>query len=99
MYVQLFCMNFQWDPKKAAANLKKHKVSFEEAISVFFDEYAKIAFDPDHSGEEHREIIIGHSNKRRLLFVIHILIEDRNTIRVISARKATRREQNDFENL
>ena len=92
-------MKFDWDPKKAEFNLKKHKVSFEEAMTVFFDDLAKITFDPDHSEDEHRQILIGHSHNRRLLFVIHVSIEERNTIRIISARKATKRERKDFENL
>ncbi len=92
-------MKFDWDPKKAEFNLKKHKVSFEEASSVFFDDLAKITFDPDHSDDEHRQILIGHSRNRRLLFVIHVSIEEENTIRIISARKATKRERKDFENL
>jgi uncharacterized DUF497 family protein len=92
-------MKFDWDPKKAEFNLKKHKVSFEEATTVFFDDLAKITFDPDHSDDEHRQILIGHSHNRRLLFVIHVSIEEKNTIRIISARKATKRERKDFENL
>ncbi|MBK7963380.1 MAG: BrnT family toxin [Bdellovibrionales bacterium] len=92
-------MKFNWDPKKAEFNLKKHKVSFEEATTVFFDDLAKITFDPDHSDDEHRQILIGHSHNRRLLFVIHVSIQERNTIRIISARKATKRERKDFENL
>ena len=92
-------MKFEWDPKKAEVNLKKHKVSFEEATTVFFDELAKITFDPDHSHDEHRQILIGHSQNKRLIFVVHISIEEKNTIRIISARKATKRERNDFENL
>ncbi|MBL7669686.1 MAG: BrnT family toxin [Bdellovibrionaceae bacterium] len=92
-------MKFDWDLKKAEFNLKKHKVSFEEATTVFFDDLAKITFDPDHSDDEHRQILIGHSYNRRLLFVIHVSIEEKNTIRIISARKATKRERKDFENL
>jgi hypothetical protein len=92
-------MKFDWDSKKAEFNLKKHKVSFEEATTVFFDDLAKITFDPDHSDDEHRQILIGHSNNRRLLFVIHVSIEEKNIIRIISARKATKRERKDFENI
>lgn len=92
-------MKFEWDPKKAEINIRKHKVSFEEAMTVFFDELAKITFDPDHSQNEHRQILIGHSQNRRLLFVIHVSIEEKNIIRIISARKATKRERKDFENL
>lgn len=68
-------MNFSWDPKKALANRKKHKVSFEEAITVFYDPLAKFSNDPDHSDEEERLIMIGHSKLRNLLFVVHVYRE------------------------
>ena len=92
-------MKFEWDIRKAAQKLKKHKVSFEEASTVFFDNLAKIAFDPDHSEDEHRQILIGHSYNKNLLFVVHISYEEKNVIRIISARKATKRERHDFESL
>ena len=92
-------MNFEWDARKADQNLKKHKVSFEEASTVFFDDLAKIAFDPDHSEDEYRQILIGHSYNKKLLFVVHIAHEEKNVIRIISARKATKKERYDFENL
>ena len=92
-------MEFIWDPKKADVNLKKHKVSFEEAVTVFYDPLAQTAHDPDHSDDEERFIIIGHSTKNHLLFVIHIYKEDAKTIRLISARKATKKEQRDFKEL
>jgi uncharacterized DUF497 family protein len=92
-------MKFEWDTRKADLNLKKHKVSFEEASTVFFDDLAKIAFDPDHSEDEHRQILIGHSYNKKLLFVVHIAHEEKNVIRIISARKATKKERHDFENL
>lgn len=92
-------MNFVWDPKKAENNLKKHKVSFEEAVTVFYDPLARTAHDPDHSDDEERLIIIGHSHRHNLLFIIHIYKEDSETIRIISARKATKKEQKDFEEL
>lgn len=62
-------MRFEWDPVKAASNLGKHKVSFDEAVTVFRDPLARIVDDPDHSTEERREIAIGHSLLNRLLFV------------------------------
>ena len=80
-------------------NKKKHGVSFEEAATVFLDPLAKIAADPDHSSDENREIIIGHSKKMNLLFVVHAYREDQDTIRIISARKATRKEKHDYETL
>ena len=92
-------MKFEWDTRKAEHNLKKHKVSFEEASTVFFDDLAKIAFDPDHSEDEHRQIVIGHSYNKNLLFVVHIAHGEKNVIRIISARKATKKERLDFENL
>ncbi len=92
-------MNFIWDSEKANHNLKKHKISFEEALTVFYDPFAQTAHDPDHSDDEERFIIIGHSHKNNLLFIIHIYKEDAETIRIISARKATKREQKDFEEL
>lgn len=92
-------MEFTWDPKKAVANLKKHKVSFEEAVSVFFDPLGKIADDPDHSQDEDRFILIGHSAKHSLMFVVHVFMESKNSIRIISARRATKRERRDFEEL
>ncbi len=92
-------MKFEWDQRKADHNLKKHKVSFEEASTVFFDDLAKITFDPDHSEDEHRHILIGHSYNKKLLFVVHVSHEEKNVIRIISARKATKKERHDFENL
>ncbi len=92
-------MKFEWDLRKADQNLKKHKVSFEDASTVFFDDLAKITFDPDHSEDEHRQILIGHSYNKKLLFVVHIAYEEKNVIRIISARKATKKERHDFENL
>ena len=92
-------MNFDWDPKKAKQNLEKHKVSFDEAITVFYDPLAKVSHDPDHSNEEDRFIIIGHSQKNNLLFVVHLYREPQDSIRIISARKATRKETKDFEEL
>lgn len=92
-------MKFDWDKRKAYQNLKKHKVSFEEASTVFFDESAKITYDPDHSEDEHRQILIGHSYNMKLLFVVHIAHEEKNVIRIISARKATKKERHDFETL
>ena len=92
-------MKFTRDPKKALVNLKKHKVSFEEAISVFYDPLAKISSDPDHSEEEDHFILVGHSSRNRLIFVVHVYRESENTIRIISARLAVKRERLDFENL
>lgn len=90
-------MNFNWDPKKASENVKKHKVTFEEAVTVFYDPMAKISDDPDHSADEERFLMIGHSNRENLLIVVHVYKEKNETIRIISARKATKKETRYFE--
>jgi len=86
---------FEWDPAKAAANIKAHGVSFEEAVTVFQDPLAKVHPDPDHSESEPREILVGHSARRRLLLVA--FTDRQGKIRLISARKVTRRERQDYE--
>jgi hypothetical protein len=88
-------MEFEWDESKATANLKKHGVSFEEAKTVFDNVLAVIFDDEAHSLDEQREIIIGHSRRNRLLLVS--FTERPNAIRIISARIATRREREDYE--
>ncbi len=84
---------FEWDPKKAAANKRKHGVSFEEAHSVFFDETALEFPDPDHSEDEARFLLLGRSLQLRVLVVCHCYRESDSTIRIISARKATTGER------
>jgi uncharacterized DUF497 family protein len=86
---------FEWDGRKAVANLKKHGVSFEDAASVFLDPLAFTFPDPDHSYEERREITIGHTIRQQLVFVAHSEREAR--IRIISARLATRTERRQYE--
>ncbi|MDZ4859910.1 MAG: BrnT family toxin [Candidatus Hydrogenedentes bacterium] len=88
-------MYVEWDPQKAGANFAKHGIMFEEARSVMLDRLAKIHDDEVHSADEHREIIIGHSDKRRLLVVSFTARQD--GVRIISARRATRRERLDYE--
>lgn len=85
-------IKFEWDPSKASANLKKHQVSFEEAKSVFYDEFAIQFFDEEHSGEEDRFLMLGMSYGFKLLIVCHCERERGEAIRIISARKATKRE-------
>jgi len=85
-------IKFEWDPDKAAANLKKHQVSFEEAKTVFFDEFAVQFFDEEHSSDEERFLMLGHSSGARLLIVCHCERDQGNIVRIISARKATKRE-------
>lgn len=89
-------LKFEWNKKKAATNLQKHKVSFDEATTVFDDPLAYIFDDEDHSEDEHRELIIGHSILQRLLLVSFIERVE-NVIRILSARLVTRREQKDYE--
>ena len=88
-------MRFAWDPEKAKANLKNHKISFEEAQTVFDDPLYVIFADPDHSIEESRFLIIGESTKNRLLVVSYT--ERPPASRLISARKATRAERKNYE--
>ena len=85
-------INFDWDAAKAAANFQKHGVSFEEARSVFYDEFAVQFFDEEHSGSEARFLLLGMSTGARLLLVCHCERHEGNTVRIISARKATKRE-------
>lgn len=86
---------FEWDAAKAEGNIKKHGVAFEEALTVFADPLARIFDDPDHSSEEPRELIIGHSAKERVV-IVSFADQGRRT-RIISARKATKRERQDYE--
>ena len=85
-------MRFDWDPAKASMNLKKHQVSFEEARTVFYDDFAVQFFDDDHSASEERFIMLGMSSNARLLVVCHCERGEGEVIRIISARKATRSE-------
>ena len=85
-------IEFEWDASKASANLKKHQVSFEDARSVFYDEFAVQFFDEDHSLEEERFLMLGMSSDAKLLIVCHCEREQGAVIRIISARKASKRE-------
>lgn len=89
-------LHFEWDPAKAAANLKKHGIGFDEARSVFADERAKLIADPAHSEDEDRFILLGLSTRLKLLVVCHCYRSKSNTIRIISARKATVTESRDY---
>ncbi len=89
-------LRFEWDRDKAASNLEKHDVSFDEASTVFDDPLARIFDDEDHSLDERREIIVGHSILNRLL-VVSFVERAEDVIRIISARTATRRERKDYE--
>ena len=92
----MISLRFEWDARKATANLKKHGISFEEAKSVFFDERAKLIDDPDHSEDEDRFILLGLSHSLRIVVVCHCY-RDENVIRIISARKATVRELKEYK--
>jgi len=89
-------IQFKWDERKNRENKRKHKVSFEEAQSVFLDENALRFFDPDHSQDEDRFLMLGMSFTLRVLVVCHCYREDDSVIRIISARKADKREQSDY---
>ena len=85
-------IQFEWHPSKSTANLKKNQVSFEEAQTVFYDEFAVQFFDEDHSADEERFLMLGMSVHSKLLIVCHCEREGGEIIRIISARKATKRE-------
>ena len=88
--------DIEWDPRKAAANRRKHRVSFEDAVTAFADPFSLTVPDPDHSNVgEARYILVGQSERGRLLAVSHA--ERGTTIRIISARPATRREREQYE--
>ena len=88
-------MEFEWDPAKAAENLRSHKVSFDEAATVFGDPLALTFPDPDHSGSEERLLTFGFSRQNRLLIVSHTARAPR--VRIISARRMSRRERKIYE--
>ncbi|MGH9786146.1 MAG: BrnT family toxin [Terriglobia bacterium] len=89
-------MRFEWDRAKAASNRRKHGISFDEAVTVFYDPLAATVSDPDHSAHEDRLITVGYSAQEQLLVVCHT--ERRGAIRIISARHATPRERKRHEN-
>ncbi|MGO8818715.1 MAG: BrnT family toxin [Terriglobia bacterium] len=88
-------MHIEWDASKATANIKKHRVSFDEAVTVFYDPMAATFGDPGHSQIEDRLITVGYSARGRLLVISHV--EREGAVRVISARRATRRERKRHE--
>lgn len=88
-------LRFEWDPQKAAANERDHRVSFAEAITAFDDPYSVSVPDPDHSADEERWLLLGRSKGRRLLIVSHT--ERGDALRLISARLATRAERKTYE--
>lgn len=90
-------IRFEWDENKNEINKKKHKISFEEAQTVFYDENALVIDDPEHSQEEERFIILGLSKKANLLVVCHCYRASDTVIRIISARKATKTETKQYQ--
>ena len=89
-------ISFVWDGIKSESNLKKHKISFKEAQTVFSDPTARMIFDPEQSGDEDRFILLGISSGLRVLVVCHCYTEDDMVIRIISARKANKNEQKQY---
>ena len=90
-------VNFEWNEKKAVANHEKHGISFEEAQTVFKDSNALRIYDPEHSNEEERFVLLGLSSALRMLVVCHCYRENDEQIRIISARKATKSESATYE--
>jgi uncharacterized DUF497 family protein len=89
-------LRFNWDQRKSRTNQTKHGISFEEARTAFYDENARVAQDPDHSGHEDRFVLLGLSTALRVLVVRRCYRESDEVIRIISVRKATRKEQDEF---
>ena len=89
-------LRFVWDPRKSRANRRKHRITFEEAQTVFCDERAREYTDPDHSESEERFILLGMSRRLRVLVVCHCYRESESVIRIISARRADRSEEEEY---
>ncbi len=89
-------ITFQWDEQKNKINQQKHGISFAEAESVFFDDYALQFWDEEHSQEEERFLLLGIRSKMRILIVVHCFREEDSIIRIISARKATKNESKEY---
>ena len=89
-------ITFEWDKAKSESNVKKHGVSFTEATTVFYDENALVISDIDHSDNEERFVILGLSIKLRILIVVHCYKDSDKIIRIISARRATKKEQQQY---
>lgn len=91
-------LQFEWDSRKDRANQKKHGVSLKEASTAFYDEHAVQFFDPDHSEDEDRFLLLGLSFRLRMLIVCHCFREDQLVVRIISARKADQEEEREYWN-
>lgn len=90
-------LRIEWNPAKARTNLRKHGITFEEAETAFYDDHALVVPDPDHSSAEERFVLIGLSAALRVLVVVHCDRDDGETIRLISARRATRSERAQYD--
>jgi uncharacterized DUF497 family protein len=90
-------LRFEWDETKNRANRRKHGIWFEEALSVFDDKNARLFYDPEHSENEERFLLLGMNSAERILVVVHCYRESDSLVRIISARKATRRESRFYE--
>jgi len=89
-------LRFEWEVRKDDANIRKHGVSFDEARTVFYDEDAIQFFDPDHSDDEDRFLLLGLSSKLQVLIVCHCFRESETSVRIISARKADKSEEREY---
>jgi uncharacterized protein len=96
MYVESRKLKFDWDKQKAKSNEHKHGISFGEAKTVFYDDDAILIYDEEHSSEEDRYILIGMSRALTLLVVRHVCEEEKETIRIFSARRANKQEQQQY---
>ncbi|TDA69045.1 BrnT family toxin [Sulfuricurvum sp. IAE1] len=90
-------LKFEWDPAKASSNIKKHGISFDEAKTVFDDDFARLIPDPDHSEGEERFILLGMSYTLKILTVVHCYRDDYGVIRIISARASTKNEERQYK--
>ena len=90
-------LRFEWDPRKATTNLRKHGISFAEAETAFSDDFAVVAEDPDRPDGEERFLLLGMSGGLRVLLVVHCIREAGSVVRLISARKATRSERAQYD--
>jgi uncharacterized DUF497 family protein len=89
-------LRFEWDESKNRANQRKHGISFEEAATAFYDERASVYYDPDHSDDEDRFLLLGMSLRLHVLIVCHCYRESKGTVRIFSARRADRGEEKDY---
>lgn len=92
-------LKFEWDDTKASSNVTKHGVSFEEAKTVFDDDFARMIPDPDHSEQEERFILLGMSYTLKILAVVHCYRDQEGIIRIISARRSTKNEERQYKEL